>query len=158
MQMLDQQRSLAGASPSSILTSASASASTGRPFGRPLTRLPRSRDVSTITESIHQKSRARFALSFQKVAMLLDVHGEDRASACRTSRSASSVSRRSSASMMRIVIDDRTCGAVALRDRQPADRAHVMNRFSIVFPIRCDPDSRMIAWWNAMFASEYSWM
>src|SRR5690348_8470140 len=65
-----------GASPSSILTSASASASTGRPFGRPLMRLPRNRDVSTITESFIRVTRARFALSFQKVAILLDVHGE----------------------------------------------------------------------------------
>ena len=29
-------------------------------------------------------------------------------------------------------------------------------RFSIVLPMRCEPESRMIAWWNAMFASEYS--
>src|SRR5947208_881936 len=33
-----------------------------------------------------------------------------------------------------------------------------MNRFSIVLPIRCEPDKRMIDWWNAMLASEYSSM
>src|SRR6185312_16629017 len=77
---------------------------------------------------------------------------------CRTRRSASSVSRFSSASMIRmwssIDRDARSDCEIVIRRIARTCR----NRFSIVLPIRCEPDRPMIAWWKAMFASEYSLM
>src|SRR5947209_5542187 len=119
-----------GALPRSACTSASAVASTWRPLGRLLTpRPPRRRDVSTVTA---------FKSLLQKVAMLLYVRGEIERMLAHEAFGELRIP-----ALERLddahVIDDRARRAIALRDREPANRAHVYEQILDRLPHQVGP-------------------